>query len=320
MNYYFLLLCPNPGTGKTEGFHGEKSERNGRKMNTLMKYISDGWSYFFNQISTFGIADFFDILIVAVLFYYIYVFIRDRRAGKLAIGVAALIVLQLLSDLFDLVAMKFILQNIFQIGVIAIVVIFQPELRSMLERVGGDSLRGLKSIGEQKNEQAVSHFKDEICEAVKEMAMSRTGALIVIENSTKLGDVIASGTVINADVSSLLLRNIFFNKSPLHDGAVVIRDMRIHAAGCMLPLATKNNITKELGTRHRAAIGMSEQSDALIIVVSEETGVISLAYKGVLTREYDIVKLKVRLDELLFAEQNKRRRKGRKNSDREGKV
>ena len=260
------------------------------------------WNYFVNQIKSIGVTDVLDILIVAVLFYYVYVFIRDRRAGKLAIGVGILVVFQIVSELLDLNAMKFILQNIFQIGVIAIVIIFQPELRSMLERVGGDSLRGLRSIGEQRSMQEIKRFKTELCDAVGEMSMSGTGALIVIENSTKLGDVIASGTVINADVSSLLLRNIFFNKSPLHDGAVVIRDLRIHAAGCMLPLATKGNIAKELGTRHRAAIGMSEQSDAIIIVVSEETGTISLAYKGVLTRDYDVISLSVRLDELLFSE------------------
>ena len=288
-------------------------------MSTLMKYLSDGWNFFLNQIKTFEFSDFIDILMVAVLFYYVYLFIRDRRAGKLALGVAALILLQILSEFLDLVTMKFILQNIFQIGVIAIVVIFQPELRSMLERVGGDSLRGLKSIGEQKSEQEKARFKDEICEAVKEMSLSRTGALIVLENSTKLGDVVSSGTRINADVSSMLLRNIFFNKSPLHDGAVVIGDMRVVAAGCMLPLATKDNITKELGTRHRAAIGMSEQSDALIIVVSEETGIISVAHKGVLTREYDIVKLKTRLGELFAESEGKRRRRSKKKNENEGK-
>lgn len=288
-------------------------------MDALMRYLSNGWSYFVNQVKTIDLSDVLDILIVAILFYYVYVFIRDRRAAKLAIGVAILVVLQIISELLDLITMKFILQNIFQIGVIAIVVIFQPELRSMLERVGGDSLRGFKSIGEQRDVQNAVRFKDELCEAVKEMSLSRTGALIVIENSTKLGDVIASGTVVNADVSALLLRNIFFNKSPLHDGAVVISDFRINAAGCMLPLATKENIAKELGTRHRAAIGMSEQSDALIIVVSEETGIISVAHKGVLTREYDAVRLKHLLDEHLFATEGKRRRKGRKNNGKEGK-
>ena len=287
-------------------------------MDTLMRHLSNGWNYFLNQVRTIDLSDILDILIVAILYYYVYVFIRDRRAAKLAIGVAILVALQLLSELLDLITMKYILQNIFQIGVIAIVVIFQPELRSMLERVGGDSLRGLKGIGEQRDVQSAERFKDELCEAVKEMSLSRTGALIVIENSTKLGDVISSGTVINADMSALLLRNIFFNKSPLHDGAVVISDFRINAAGCMLPLATKDNITKELGTRHRAAIGMSEQSDALIIVVSEETGIISVAHKGVLGREYDTIKLNNLLDELLFATEGKRRRRNKRTNGREG--
>ena len=278
------------------------------------------WNYFVNQVKSIGITDVLDILIVAVLFYYVYIFIRDRRAGKLAIGVGILVVFQIISELLGLSTMQFILQNIFQIGVIAIVIIFQPELRSMLERVGGDSLRGLRSIGEQRSLQEINHFKTELCDAVGEMSMSGTGALIVIEKSTRLGDVISSGTIINADVSSLLLRNIFFNKSPLHDGAVVIRDLRIHAAGCMLPLATKSGIAKELGTRHRAAIGMSEQSDAIIIVVSEETGNISLAYKGVLTRDYDVIKLSVRLDELLFSENKLKKHRRKKDAAPEEEV
>lgn len=278
-------------------------------MSTFSDYISQGWKFFTSQVKSIGITDIIDILIVAVLFYYIYVFIRDRRAGRLAVGVVILIAIQIIADALDLVTMKYILQNIFQIGVLAIIIIFQPELRSMLERVGGDSLRGLGNIGNKRDRQVIKTFKDELCDAVNEMSMSRTGALVVIENNTKLGDVISSGTVVNADMSSLLLRNIFFNKSPLHDGAVVVRNLRIYAAGCMLPLASKNYIDKELGTRHRAAIGMSEQSDAVTIVVSEETGNISVAYKGVLTRDYDVVKLKVRLDELLFPEQNTRRRR-----------
>jgi len=278
-------------------------------MSTFSEYLSNGWKFFTSQIRSIGFTDVLDILIVAVLFYYIYVFIRDRRAGRLAIGVVFLIAIQIIADALDLVTMKYILQNIFQIGVLAIIIIFQPELRSMLERVGGDSLRGLGNIGSKRDRQEIKKFKDELCDAVNEMSMSRTGALVVIENSTRLGDVIASGTTVNADMSSLLLRNIFFNKSPLHDGAVVVRNLRIYAAGCMLPLASKNNIDKEIGTRHRAAIGISEQSDAVTIVVSEETGNISVAYKGVLTRDYDIVKLKVRLDELLFPEQNNRRKR-----------
>ena len=289
-------------------------------MSAISEYLAKGWKFFVNQIKSIGFTDVIDILIVAVLFYYIYVFIRDRRAGKLAIGVGILVLIQLISDALGLMAMKFILQNIFQIGVLAIIIIFQPELRSMLERVGGDSLRGLRSFGTERDAREVKRFEDELCDAVNEMSMSRTGALIAIERSTRLGDVISSGTMINADISSLLLRNIFFNKSPLHDGAVVIRNMRIFSAGCMLPLAAKNNtINKELGTRHRAAIGLSEQSDAVIIVVSEETGNISVAYKGRLTRDYDIVNLRMRLDELLFPDTGSRKsRRAKKRQTAEG--
>ncbi|MBQ7161570.1 MAG: diadenylate cyclase CdaA [Clostridia bacterium] len=290
-------------------------------MSVISEFFSRGWKFFVDQVKSIGFNDIIDILIVAVLFYYIYLFIRDRRAGKLAIGVAILVVMQIVSEALDLTVMKFILQNIFQIGVLAIIIIFQPELRSMLERVGGDSLRGLRNLGTERDVQQIKQFKDELCDAVNELSMSRTGALIAIERSTRLGDVIASGTIINADVSSLLLRNIFFDKSPLHDGAVVIRDMRILSAGCMLPLASKTNgINKELGTRHRAAIGLSEQSDAVIIVVSEETGNVSVAYKGRLTRDYDVVNLRLRLDELIYPQQNSRKRKSKKNGKTSGET
>ena len=168
----------------------------------------------------------------------------------------------------------------------------------MLENVAGDSLKSLRNISEQKDKKQTEHFISELCSAVSEMSMSKTGALIVIEGTSRLGDVINSGTLINADMSSQLLRNIFFNKSPLHDGAVIIRDMRVFAAGCILPLSTSPDIDASLGTRHRAAIGMSADSDAFVIVVSEETGMISVAEKGKLRRDYDNVKLKVELEKM----------------------
>lgn len=276
-------------------------------MTRFIDWISNIWTYFINQIKAMGISDIIDILLVSVLIYYIYKFIRERRAGKLAVGIGVLAVIMILSNVFEFAVVSYFMKNIFQVGLIAAVVIFQPELRSLLENVGGDSIKGLRSIGEDKENQQTILFINELCEAVNEMSMSRTGALIVIEQSTRLGDIISTGTVINADTSSMLLRNIFFNKSPLHDGAVVIRDRRIHAAGCLLPLATKNNITKELGTRHRAAIGASEASDALVVVVSEETGTISLAHKGHMHRGYDVVRLKAKLDSLLIEEKTKKK-------------
>ncbi|MBQ4562405.1 MAG: diadenylate cyclase CdaA [Clostridia bacterium] len=270
-------------------------------------WLENAWTFFINQIKSIGIADVIDIAIVSVLIYYVYKFIRDRRAGKLAIGIGMLAVLTMLSNLLELSVINFFMRNVFQIGLLAAVVIFQPELRSLLENVGGDSIKRLRSFGEDKEDQHTLKFINELCEAVGEMSMSKTGALIVIERSTKLGDIISTGTVINADTSSMLIRNIFFNKSPLHDGAVVIRDTRVYAAGCLLPLATKNNITKELGTRHRAAIGASEASDALVVVVSEETGTISLAHKGHMHRGYDAVRLKAKLDSLLIQEKSKKK-------------
>ena len=276
-------------------------------MTRLINWIGNLWTYFINQIKAMGIADIIDILLVSVLIYYIYKFIRERRAGKLAVGIAVLAFITMLSNAFELNVVSYFMQNIFQVGLIAAVVIFQPELRSLLENVGGDSIKRLRSLGEVKEEQQTLMFVNELCEAVGEMSMSKTGALIVIEQSTKLGDIISTGTVINADTSSMLIRNIFFNKSPLHDGAVVIRNQRVYAAGCLLPLATKNNITKELGTRHRAAIGASEASDALVIVVSEETGTISLAHKGHMHRGYDAVRLKAKLDSLLIQDKTKKK-------------
>ena len=276
-------------------------------MTRLINWAGNLWSYFINQIKAMGIADIIDILLVSVLIYYIYKFIRERRAGKLAVGIGVLAAIMVLSNVFEFAVVSYFMKNIFQVGLIAAVVIFQPELRSLLENVGGDSIKGLRSIGEDKENQQTLNFINELCEAVGEMSMSKTGALIVIEQSTKLGDIISTGTVINADTSSMLIRNIFFNKSPLHDGAVVIRDQRVYAAGCLLPLATKNNITKELGTRHRAAIGASEASDALVVVVSEETGTISLAHKGHMHRGYDAVRLKAKLDSLLIEEKTKKK-------------
>jgi len=271
-------------------------------MKAFFGSVSDAWGFFINQVKAIGISDILDILIVSVIIYYIYLFIKERRAGKLALGVVVLLLIQAISGVFQLEVLSFFMSNILQIGLIAAVVIFQPELRSMLERVGGDSIKGLRSIGEDKEIVGIAHFTDELCEAVHEMSMSKTGALIVIEQTTKLGDIISTGTTVNADTSSMLIRNIFFNKSPLHDGAMVIRDMRVYAAGCLLPLATKTDITKELGTRHRAAIGASEASDALIIVVSEETGIVSIAHKGVLRRGFDSVSLKSELESIYSTE------------------
>lgn len=281
-----------------------------------MEYIANAWIYFIDQLKDIRFFDIIDILIVSVLFYYVIRFIRDRRAGKLAVGVVFLLIFQIIGELFNLIAVRFIMQNVFQVGILAVIVVFQPELRSMLENVGGESLKGLKSIGEQKNIQTVQNMIVDLCAVTNELSNDKTGALIVIEMSTKLGDVIKTGTIVNADMSSFLLKNIFFNNAPLHDGAVIIRDLRLYAAGCFLPPPLNTDIiNKDLGTRHRAAIGVSEISDAVVIIVSEETGTISTAFKGKLKRNYDYHSLKTELDELLLPHGNTKRRLSKKKND-----
>ncbi len=277
-------------------------------MNTIKEYITEFVSYLFNQVKAIGINDIVDILLVSVIFYLAYRYIRDRRAGKLAAGIIVLVLLQLFSEILELTAMHFIMQNVFQVGLIAILIVFQPELRTMLEKVGGEPLKSLKSIGEQKENTQLSAMITALCETACDLSKEKTGALIVIERTTKLGEYIKSGTVINADLVPYMLKNIFFNKAPMHDGAVIIRDMRIYAAGCFLPLSTNNEIIKDLGTRHRAAIGMSENSDAIVLVVSEENGTISMALEGKLKRNFDYITLKKELTELLTDEAAKNKK------------
>jgi len=248
------------------------------------------------------LADLIDIALVTVLIYYFIKFIRGRRAGKLAIGVGCVIVLLFVSDLFDMPAMNFLFSNIVQVGVLAILVLFQPEIRTALEQIGGNSVKTLKNTVSHK-EKVYSHNEaiSNICQAVTELSRDYTGALIIIERSTLLGDILdkPKTTIVNADISVSILKNIFFNKAPLHDGAVIIRDNRVYAAGCVLPMTERNDILKDLGTRHRAAIAMSENSDAIAIVVSEETGTISIALNGELRRNYDYNTLKQELTDLL---------------------
>ena len=208
--------------------------------------------------------------------------------------------LLLASEIFNMNAINFLFSNILQVGLISLVILFQPELRSALEKIGAAS-KGIKILSSSKEHKVskVTAAIENISETAQELAKDYTGALIVIERNTPLGDIIKSGTIIKADIDVSLLKNIFFNKAPLHDGAVVIRNQRVYAAGCFLPLSTKDDIIKDLGTRHRAAIGMSENSDAVVIVVSEETGTISIAVDGQLRRNYDYNSLKIELSNLL---------------------
>lgn len=268
-----------------------------------MEFITQMLSAVWNTLKNIRVTDIIDIILVAVMFYYVYRFIRERRAGKLAAGLLILLLILLLSDILDMRAMQFIMQNLFQVGMVAVIVVFQPELRSALEKVGAEPLRGLRSISEKSgNDASTIAMINEVTEAACDMSLDKTGALIVIERTTKLGDIIKTGTIVNADTTAFLIRNIFFKNAPLHDGAMIIRDDRIYAAGCFLPLSTNNDIIKDLGTRHRAAIGMSENSDAVIVVVSEENGTISIAVEGELKRNFSYNSLKAELTRLLLNE------------------
>ena len=268
-----------------------------------MEFITQTLSAVWNTLKNIRVTDIIDIILVAVMFYYVYRFIRERRAGKLSAGLLILLLILLLSDILDMRAMQFIMQNLFQVGMVAVIVVFQPELRSALEKVGAEPLRGLRSISEKSgNDASTIAMINEVTEAACDMSLDKTGALIVIERTTKLGDIIKTGTIVNADTTAFLIRNIFFKNAPLHDGAMIIRDDRIYAAGCFLPLSTNNDIIKDLGTRHRAAIGMSENSDAVIVVVSEENGTISVAVEGELKRNFSYNSLKTELTRLLLNE------------------
>ncbi len=268
-----------------------------------MEQISHYFYVLSNQISTIGFADVVDIVVVAFFLYYTFKFMRDRRAGKLALGVILMLLMLLVSDVFEMRATYFILENIISVGLIALLIVFQPELRSMLEKMGGDSVKSFKGRMDKNTADQYHQALHQICVAAGDLAKTKTGALIVIERSTKLGDVIKTGTVLDAEINSFLIGNIFFDKAPLHDGAVIIRNRRIYAAGCFLPLSTDPDIIKDLGTRHRAGIGMSENSDAVVIIVSEETGIISVAVDGVLKRAFTPQSLEKFIAPLLISQQ-----------------
>lgn len=261
-------------------------------------------TYILRPFASFDWRDALDIVCLAALFFALYLFVRDRRAGKLLIGVVTFTLIFVATTLLDMYAFRYVLSEFFGYGILVLAIIFQPELRAMMERIGSVPTKGLKTITSEAKDLTTSPAAvDAIVEAAKNMSFSKTGALIVIERSTKLGEYISTGTPINAELTPELLCAIFVDKAPLHDGAVVVRNGRLFAAGCYLPLSDKNDIFKGLGTRHRAAIGLSEQSDAVVVVVSEETGTISIAANGDLYREFTSVSLRRKLFELLRREE-----------------
>lgn len=238
-------------------------------------------NFFENIISSVGITDILDIAIVAFLVYKVLGFIRETRAEQLAKGLVVLVVVTLMSDVLQFHTLHWILSGLMTVGLLALIVIFQPELRRGLEHIGRSKIANV--VGDMDKD-AATKMVCEMVDAIESMSASRTGALMVFERETSLNDIVETGTIIDAAVSAEMIGNIFYEGAPLHDGAMIVRGNRLYAAGCVLPLTQNKQLGKELGTRHRAGIGITENSDAITVIVSEETGVISMAQNGNLTR------------------------------------
>ncbi len=261
---------------------------------------------FLSIIKTIQIRDIIDILAIAAIIFALFKLVRETRAAQLLKGVILLFVIYFVSSLFGLVMLSSLLRTFFEAAVILIAIIFQPEIRKALEQMGRNHnykkyLKIFSKHGKSDEwKKAVKKSIVDIADTSLLFSRSKTGALLVFEREIMLSDIATTGTIINAETSVALFGNIFFNKAPLHDGASIIRDGKLYAAGCILPLTDNKNVDMNLGTRHRAALGMSEQSDAVVLVVSEETGTISLAINGVLYRDFTRDALINRLEELLL--------------------
>ena len=268
-------------------------------MSTIVEQLS-------GVLRTLSPFDILDIAIVSYLIYIAFKLVRDTRALQLVKGLLMLFLLFFISQAFSqLRVLSFIMTNIIQIGAMALLIVFQPELRRMLEQVGRTQIKTVSIFGDRDNENLTAQWRAAIgyiVQSCANMSRTNTGALIVLERQSKLGDIIKTGTVVDSIPSSALIESIFFHNSPLHDGSMIFRNGRIHAAGCYLPLSDNYEINREFGTRHRAALGMSESSDAVVVVVSEETGAITLAMNGKLNRGYTPEQLQAELIEQIIPE------------------
>lgn len=246
--------------------------------------IDSFWQGFVSLASNVNIPDIVDIAIVTYIFYKVYTFIKDTRAEQVLKGMLFLLVATKLSEIFNLHTLYWMLENTLTVGLIAVLIIFQPELRSGLEYIGRTKFTFLGKNNYTISEDELKKDIEEIVECLYSLSRQKIGALIIMERDTRIGEVINTGTIIDAEISRQLLINIFIPNTPLHDGAVVIRDGKVKAAACFLPLTESKDLSKDLGTRHRAAIGVSEISDCLSLIVSEETGAVSIAKSGKLYR------------------------------------
>ncbi len=262
------------------------------------------WSNISSVLGTVHVADVFDIGIIAYLIYHGIKLVRETRAAQLVKGIAILLLLSLLADELELRTLGFLMNNLLNTGLVVMVIVFQPELRRALEQVGRSRIGKLNVFASSSNEleaqEGWKNFIEALVDAAASLSRQKIGALVVIEQKTRLGEIINTGTIIDSTPTAELIGNIFFPNSPLHDGAMIVRDARLHAAGCFLPLSDNSEISRELGTRHRAALGVSEMSDALVVVVSEETGYITVCQNGHLTRGISLDTLRETLNTQLL--------------------
>ena len=270
-------------------------------MSEFFGYIGSLLNQFLLVMKGFRFVDALDILAVTFIIVGIVRCVRQTRAKQLVGGIGILLLVWLIAAVLDMTVLSAVLKTVVDSGIIVLVIVFQPELRNALEMVSHTNLSfSLKSL---EDSAVVAACIDEVCEACDAMHLSKTGALIVFERQTMLEDIVKTGTVIDSEAKKELVCNVFYPKAPLHDGAMIIRNGRLYAAGCILPLSQNLLISKELGTRHRASLGMSENSDAVVVVVSEETGTISVAVKGGLQRNFTKEELRLRLRSLLLPDE-----------------
>lgn len=277
-------------------------------MSTVLEYITRTGDLILDLARHFAFKDAVDVAIITLLLYSAIKLLRETRAGQLVKGIILLVVLFLISSWQDLLMLNAILRMFLQSGIVIVVILFQPEIRKALEQVGhskvAQSLVSAVAVKETEDKAQIRKAIEGVVDATHILQQMRMGALIVFERKTKLGEIVATGTVVEAAPSAQLIANIFFNKAPLHDGAMIIREGQVYAAGCILPLTSNENVSAELGTRHRAALGISENSDVVVVVVSEETAQISIALEGKLTRNYNRVTLREALERNLVGTPN----------------
>lgn len=270
-------------------------------MNTFLNIFDNFGEKFCAVFASFRARDAVDIILLALVLILAFTILKGRKGRALLVGIVICIIVLSVARIFDFAALGTIFSGIVESGSLVVIILFQPEIREALERLGSGSINSVLSFHERRKKKEMYYTViDKVCEAVATMASTCTGALIVFERSMCLSSIATNGEKINADVTPPLICNLFFNKSPLHDGAIIISDGRIASAACLLPLTNRTDLDTSLGTRHRAAIGLTERSDAIAVVVSEENSVISVAYDGELIRDFDRDSLRAYLLENLL--------------------